>query len=116
MSLKLVTVKQNYFELQKSNSVSFTDNRTRNPNDFCITTTYAVTDENTTVKYLGVILDQKLTRESHVQYVVKKLCIAKGILSKLTGSKKCLLLHCLPTFTICGILLGKHFCKIFEEN
>jgi len=35
------------------------------------------------VKYLGVIFDQKLSWESHVQHVVAKLCIARGILSKL---------------------------------
>ena len=40
-------------------------------------------DENTTVRYLGVIIDHKLTREKHVQPVVKKLCVAKGVLFKL---------------------------------
>jgi len=33
--------------------------------------------------YLGVIFDQKLSLEPHVQHVVTKLYIAQGILSKL---------------------------------
>ena len=61
----------------------FTNNTTRNHNDICITTTNGTIDENTTVKYLGVIIDHKLTWENHIQLVVKKLCIAKGVLHKL---------------------------------
>ena len=63
-------------------------------------------DEKTIVKYLRVILDQKLTLENHV---VKKLRIAFVNL-------KCLLFHCLPTFKIRTNLLRKHFCKIFDKN
>ena len=55
------------------------DNSTRKHNAFCITTTNGTIDENTTVKYLGVIIDHKLTWENHVQLVVKKLCIAKEV-------------------------------------
>ena len=40
---------------KKSNCVLFTNNNTRNHNDFCITTTNGTIDENTTVKYLGVL-------------------------------------------------------------
>ena len=60
----------------------FTNNRTRNHNEFSITTTNGTIDENTTVEYLGVTTDHKLTLENHVQ-LVKKQCIAKGIICKL---------------------------------
>ena len=36
-----------------------------------------------TIEYLGLIIDHKLTWENHVQLVVKKLCIAKVVLFKL---------------------------------
>ena len=61
----------------------FTNNSTRNHNDFCIITTNGTIVENTTVKYLGVIIDHKLTCKNHIQLVVQKLCIAKGVLYKL---------------------------------
>ena len=77
--LQLNKITLNY----KSNYVLFTNNSTRNHNDFCITTTNGTIDENNTVKYLGVIIDHKLTWENHIQLVVKKLCIAKGVLYKL---------------------------------
>ena len=35
------------------------------------------------VKYLGVIIDHRLTWEEHTQHVVQKLSTARGILSKL---------------------------------
>ena len=68
--LQLNKITLNY---KKSNCVLFTNNNTRNHNDFCITTTNGTIDENTTVKYLGVIIDHKLTWENHIQFVVKKL-------------------------------------------
>ena len=78
--LQLNKITLNY---KKSNCVLFTNNNTRNHNDFCITTTNGTIDENTTVEYLGVIIDHKLTWENHIQLVVKKLCIVKGVLYKL---------------------------------
>ena len=72
---------------KKSNCVLFTNNNTRNHNNFSIktitTTTNGTIVENTTVKYLEVIIDHKLTWENHIQVIVKKLCIVKGVLYKL---------------------------------
>ena len=67
--LQLNKITINY---KKSDCVLFTNNSTRNHNDFCITTTNGTIDENTTVKYLGVIIDHKLTWENYIQLVVKK--------------------------------------------
>ena len=78
--LQLNKITLNY---KKSNCLLFTNNSTRNHNDFCITTTNGTIDENTAVKYLGVSIDHKLTWENHIQLVVKKLYIAKGVLYKL---------------------------------
>ena len=46
---------------KKSNCVLFTNNSIRNSNDFCKTATNGIIYENTTLKYLGVIIDRKLT-------------------------------------------------------
>ena len=46
---------------KKNNCVLFTKNSTRNHSDFCLTTTNETIDQNTTVNYLGVIIDHKLT-------------------------------------------------------
>ena len=78
--LQLNKITLNYM---KSNCVLFTNNSTRNHNDFSIRTTNGTIDENTNVKYLGVNIDHKLTWENHIQLVLKKLRIAKGVLHKL---------------------------------
>ena len=62
--LQLNKITLNY---KKSNCVLFTNNSTRNHNDFCIITTNGTIDENTTVKYLGVIIDHTLTWENHLR-------------------------------------------------
>ena len=56
--LQLNEITLNY---RKNNCVLFTKNITRNHSDFCIITTNGTIDENTTVKYFGVIIDHKLT-------------------------------------------------------
>ena len=56
--LQLNKITLNYM---KSNCILFTKNSTRNHSNFCITTTNGTIDENTTVKYLGVIIYHKLT-------------------------------------------------------
>ena len=43
-------------------------------NDFWIKTTIGTIDENNTVKYLGVIIECKITWESHVQYSGSHQC------------------------------------------
>ena len=51
--------------------------------DFCINTPNGPLPNKSAVKYLGVIIDHRLTCEEHARHVVQKLSTARGILSKL---------------------------------
>ena len=51
--------------------------------NFAINTINGPLTNNNVIKYLGVIFDHKLSWEQHTQYVVAKLCMARGLLTKL---------------------------------
>ena len=51
--------------------------------DFCINTPSGTLPNKSVDKYLGVIIDHRLTWEEHTRHVVQKLSTASGILSKL---------------------------------
>ena len=51
--------------------------------NFAVNTTDGPLTNNNVTKYLGVIFDHKLSWEQHIQYVVAKLCVARGHLTKL---------------------------------
>ena len=67
--LQLNKITLNY---KKSNCVLFTNNSTRNHNDFCIIATNGTIAENTTVKYLGVIIDHKPTYGKNIYNLLLK--------------------------------------------
>jgi len=46
--------------------------KTKTSNDFFITTNNGVIDETDIAKYLGVMIDGKLTWENQIHHVVKK--------------------------------------------
>ena len=60
----------------------FTHNNCKTFNDFRLkANNYGTIAAKSVVKYLGIMIDSKLTWEFHTQYVVDKLRIAKCILS-----------------------------------
>ena len=52
-------------------------------NDFCIDTLNGTLPKKNAIKYLGVMVDHKLTWEEHTRYVIQKLTKARRILAKL---------------------------------
>ena len=52
-------------------------------NDFCIDTLNGKLPKKNAIKYLGVMVDHKLTWEEHTRHVIQKLTKARGILAKL---------------------------------
>ena len=73
-------VQKTFFKLQKTNAVVFFHKMHDN---FCITTQNGTVHARDVIKYLGVLIDFKLTWKTHIQYVVQKLCVAKGVLNKI---------------------------------
>ena len=51
--------------------------------NFCVTTQNGTIHARDVIKYFGVMIDFKLTWKTRIQYVVQKLCVAKGILNKI---------------------------------
>ena len=51
--------------------------------NFCVTTQTGTIHARDVIKYLWVVIDFKLTWKTHIQFVLQKLCIAKGILNKI---------------------------------
>ena len=81
-------------EWTKINKISLNYNKTKcmlfsrgksSVKNFAINTTNGQLTNNIVIKYLGVIFD-KLSWEQHTQYVVAKLCIPTGLLTKLRHS------------------------------
>ena len=60
-----------------------TNSRTNTNNNFQINTQNRAILPNNAIRYLGVILDYKLTWKDHTRLVVEKLYMARGILRKL---------------------------------
>ena len=67
----------------KTNCVLFSNVKNKSNNDFCIDTLNGTLPKKNANKYLGVMVDHKLTWEKHTRYVVQKLTKARGILAKL---------------------------------
>ena len=67
----------------KTNCVLFSNVKSKSNKDFCINTLNGTLPKKNTIKYLGVMVDHKLTWEEHTIYVIQKLTKAKGILAKL---------------------------------
>ena len=57
--------------------------KNKSNNDFCIDTLNGTLPKKNAIKYLGVMVDHKLTWEEHTRYAVQKLTKARGILAKL---------------------------------
>ena len=71
------------FNYSKTHCVLFTNSRTNTNDNFQINTQYRAILPKNAIRYLGVILDHKLTWKDHTRLVVKKLYMARRILSKL---------------------------------
>ena len=67
----------------KTNCVLFSNLKNISSNDFCIDTLNGTLPKKNAIKYLGVMVDHKLTWEEHTRYVLQKLTKARGILAKL---------------------------------
>ena len=67
----------------KTNCVLFSNVKNLSNYDFCISTPNGPLPNNSAVKYLGVIIDHRLTWKEHARHVVQKLSTARGILCKL---------------------------------
>ena len=67
----------------KTNSVLFSRSKSTAVNNFVIKTSERPLTYKSVIKYLGVLFDNKLNWEQHIQYVLAKLCIARGVLMKL---------------------------------
>ena len=67
----------------KTHCVLFTNSRTNTNDNFQINTQNQAILPKNAIRYLGVILDHKLTWKEHMRLVVEKLYMARGILSKL---------------------------------
>ena len=67
----------------KTNSVLFSRSKSTAVNNFVIKTSDRPLTNKSVIKYLGVLFDNKLNWEQHIQYVLAKLCIARGVLMKL---------------------------------
>ena len=67
----------------KTNCVLFSNLKILTNYDFCINTPNGPLPNKSAVKYLGVIIDYRLTWEEHTRHVVQKLSTARGILSKI---------------------------------
>ena len=76
--LQLTTI--NY---KKTNCVSFSHKKHKVDDQFSINTSSSPISATEVIKYLGVFIDNKLTWKNHIHFVIEKLCITKGILSKL---------------------------------
>ena len=57
--------------------------KNKSNNDFCIDSLNGTLPKKNAIKYLGVMVDHKLTWEEHTRYVIQKLTKARGILAKL---------------------------------
>ena len=50
--------------------------------NFCVTTQNGTIYARDVIKYIRAMIDFKLTWKTHIQYIVKKVCVTKGILNK----------------------------------
>ena len=80
-----VTANKLTINYSKTNFILFSSQTyTEKKDEFCIRARNGSNiAEQKSVKYLGVLLDNKLSWEHHTKSVVKKLTIARGIISKL---------------------------------
>ena len=102
--------KQEFYKIEKwtkINKISLNYNKTKcmlfsrgksSLKNFAINTTNGPLTNNNIVEYLGVIFDHKLSWEQHIQYVVAKLCMARGLLTKLR--------HCIPVAVLRNVYFG----------
>ena len=67
----------------KTKCVLFSNVKNKSNNDFCIDTLNGTLPKKNAIKYLGVMVDHKLTWEEHTRYIIQKLTKARGILAKL---------------------------------
>ena len=67
----------------KTHCVLFTNSRTNTNDNFQSNTQNRAILPKNAIRYLGVVLDHKLTWKDHTRLVVEKLYMARGILSKL---------------------------------
>ena len=65
---------------------------------FSINTSSSPVSVTEVIQYLGVFIDNKLTWKNHIHSVIEKLCIAKGILSKLR--------HYVPVYILRNVYFG----------
>ena len=72
----------------KTNCILFSHNKCDAQNNFCINSSNGPISIRSSVKYLGVMIDHKLSWKFHTKFVAEKLCMARGILCKLR--------HCAP--------------------
>ena len=65
---------------------------------FSINTSSSPISATEVIKHLGVFVDNKLTWKNYIHSVIEKLCIAKGILSKLR--------HYVPVYILRNVYFG----------
>ena len=67
----------------KTNFMLFSRSKSTAVNNLAINTSDRPVTNKNVIKYLGVLFDNKLNWEQHIQHVLAKLCIARGVLMKL---------------------------------
>ena len=82
---------------KKTNCVLFSHNKHKVDDQFSINTNSSPISATEVIKYLGVFID-KLTWKNHIHSVIEKLCIAKGVLSKLR--------HYVPVYILRNVYFG----------
>ena len=67
----------------KTNFMVFSRSKSTAVNNLAINTSDRPVIKKNVIKYLGALFDNKLNWEQHIQHVLAKLCIARGVLMKL---------------------------------
>ena len=102
---------------KKTNCVLFSHKKHKVDDQFSINTGSSPISATEVIKYLGVFIDNKLTCKNHIHSVIDKLCIAKGILSKLRHYVPMYILRNMYfgiiSLTIWNYSMGKCCCKIY---
>ena len=82
----------------KTNFMLFSRSKYTAVNNFAINTSDRLLTNKNVIKHLGVLFDNELNWEQHIQHVLAKLCIARGVLMKLR--------HYVPVAALRNIYFG----------
>ena len=79
------------------------ENKSQDAENFCINAYNGIVTQQNVVKYLSVHIDKQLTWKNHIEHVIQKLSIARGVSSKLR--------HHAPT----AVLRRVYFCLVYSH-